>query len=508
MGGSMSQRPVRHIVIVGGGTAGWMTAAAMAKVLVGAFSIRLVESDEIGTVGVGEATIPQIRHFNQSLEIDENDFVRQTQGTFKLGIQFVNWGRRGDSYIHSFGALGRDRALLPFHQYWLKSHLAGKVSDIAPYCLNSVAALRGKFMRPANLGAESPLSSIAYAYQFDAGLYARYLRNFAEQRGVRRTEGTVKEVVLQSADGFIESIVLASGERIPGDLFIDCSGFRGLLIEQALHAGYENWTRWLPCDRALAVPCAPVGPPSPYTRSTAREAGWQWRIPLQHRVGNGYVYSSAHISDDEASATLLRNLDGPALADPRTLRFVTGKRRRIWVRNCVAIGLAAGFMEPLESTSIHLIQSAITLLLSFFPDQGFDPVLIDRFNQKSTLEWERIRDFLILHYHATERSDTAFWNECRTMSVPDRLLEYMDLFRGSGRFYRENEELFTHISWVQVMLGQRITPRSFHPLVDLIGDAELDQFIDNVRHIVDRCAEAMPSHEQFIARYCAASPLG
>ena len=504
----MTQHPVKHIVIVGGGTAGWMTAAAMAKVLVGDFSIRLIESDEIGTIGVGEATIPQIRQFNQSLEIDEYDFVRQTRGTFKLGIQFVDWGRLGDSYLHSFGVLGRERSLLPFHQYWLKAHLAGRVSHIAPYCLNSVAALQGKFMRPPNLGAESPLSSITYAYQFDAGLYARYLRNFAERRGVRRTEGTVKEVVVRSADGFIEAVVLASGEKISGDLFIDCSGFRGLLIEQALHAGYESWTHWLPCDRALAVPCAPAGPPTPYTRATAREAGWQWRIPLQHRIGNGYVYSSAHISDDEASNTLLRNLDGPALADPRPLRFVTGKRRRMWVRNCVAIGLAAGFMEPLESTSIHLIQSAITLLLSFFPDQGFDPVLIDRFNQKSALEWERTRDFLILHYHATERSDTPFWNDCRTMSVPSRLLEYRDLFRGSGRFYRENEELFNQFSWVQVMLGQRITPRSYHPLVDLISDADLDQFIDNIRHIVERCAQAMPPHEKFIARYCAADPPG
>jgi tryptophan halogenase len=502
----MAHPAVKHIVIVGGGTAGWMTAAAMAKVLLGDFSIRLVESDDIGTVGVGEATIPQIRQFNQALEIDENDFVRQTQATFKLGIQFVDWGRLGDSYMHGFGILGRDRGLLSFHHYWLKAHLAGKVSAIGPYCLNVVAALRGKFMRPADLGAESPLSSIAYAYHFDAGLYARYLRRFAEARGVRRTEGKVKETLLRPADGFIEAIVLDSGEKIPGDLFIDCSGFRGLLIEQALHTGYEDWTHWLPCDRALAVPCTAVGPPSPYTRSTAREAGWQWRIPLQHRIGNGYVYSSAHISDDEASARLLANLDGAPLSDPRPLRFVTGRRRKFWNRNCVAIGLAAGFMEPLESTSIHLIQSAITLLLSFFPDQGFDPVMTDRFNQKSSMDWERIRDFLILHYHATERSDTAFWNDCRSMSVPARLVEYMDLFRHSGRFYRENEELFTQTSWVQVMLGQRITPQSYHPLVDLLSDADLDAFIANVRHIIERCADTMPPHEKFIARYCAANP--
>jgi tryptophan halogenase len=498
--------PVKHIVIVGGGTAGWMAAAALARVLVGDFSIRLVESDDIGTVGVGESTIPHIRQFNQALELDENDFVRQTQATFKLGIQFVDWARPGDAYVHSFGVLGRPRALLPFHQHWLKAHLAGRAPDLAPYCLNTLAALRGRFMRPADLGPDSPLSSIAYAYQFDAGLYARHLRSVAERRGVRRTEGIVRETVLRPQDGFIEAVVLASGERIPGDLFIDASGFRALLIEQALHAGYEDWSRWLPCDRALAVPSASAGPPTPYTRATAREAGWQWRIPLQHRIGNGYVYSSAHVSDEAAAQTLLGSLDGAPLADPKPLRFVTGRRRKAWVRNCVAVGLAAGFMEPLEATSIHLVQSAITQLISFFPDRGFDPALIERFNQKSEVEWQRVRDFLILHYHATERTDTAFWNDCRTMEVPGRLREYMELFRGSGRFYRENEELFGEISWVQVMLGQRITPRSYHPLVDLIGDAQLDEFLRNVRHIIERCTDAMPSHEQFIARYCPAAP--
>jgi tryptophan halogenase len=496
---------VKSIVIVGGGTAGWMTAAAMAKVLGRTHSIRLVESDEIGTVGVGEATIPQIRQFNQSLGFDEDDFVRQTQATFKLGIQFLNWGRLGDNYIHSFGVLGRARGLLPFHQYWIKALLKGAVNDIAPYCLNSVAALQGKFMRPPDLGPESPLSNIAYAFQFDAGLYARYLRQFAERLGVIRTEGKVRDTVLRGSDGFIEAIVLESGERIEGDLFIDCSGFRGLLIEQALRTGYEPWTHWLPCDRAVAVPCASAGVPTPYTRATAREAGWQWRIPLQHRIGNGYVYSSAHIRDAEAAETLLRNLDGKPLGEPRLLRFTTGRRKKTWNKNCVAIGLAAGFMEPLESTSIHLIQSAITLLLSFFPDQGFDQVLIDRFNQKCAFEWERVRDFLILHYHATERSDTDFWTYCRTMSVPPQLLEYMELFRSSGRFYRENEELFAQISWVQVLLGQRITPQGYHPLVDLLTDAELDEFLGNVKHVITRCADAMPPHEKFIERYCASA---
>lgn len=497
---------IRKIVIVGGGTAGWMTAAALAKVLVGDFSIRLVESDEIGTVGVGESTIPHLRQLNQSLELDEYDFVRRTQATFKLGIQFVDWGRLGDAYIHSFGLLGRDRALLPFHQYWLKAHLAGKVADIGPYCLNAVAALRGRFMRPPDLGPDSPLSGIAYAYQLDAGLYARYLREFAERRGVRRTEGRVREVVLRPEDGFIDAVVLASGERIAGELFIDCSGFRGLLIEQGLHAGFEDWSHWLPCDRALAVPCASSGPPTPYTRATAREAGWQWRIPLQHRVGNGYVYSSAHISDEAARDRLMGHLEGAALAEPKPLRFVAGMRKKAWVRNCVALGLAGGFMEPLESTSIHLVQSGITRLLSFFPDQGFDPVLIERYNQKSAVEWQHIRDFLILHYHATQRSDTDFWKDCRAMRIPDRLQAYIELFRRSGRFYREDEELFGQISWVQVMLGQGITPRAYHPLVDLISEAQLDEFLGNVRHVIGRCAEAMPLHEKFIAKHCAAGP--
>ena len=382
----MTCAPIRSVVVVGGGTAGWMSAAAIARVLGARCSIRLVESDEIGTIGVGEATIPQIRQFNQSLGFDEDDFVRKTQATFKLGIQFVDWGRLGDAYMHSFGFLGRERGLLPFHQYWLKAMLAGSGGDLGDYALNVVAALQGKFMRPAALGPDSPLSSIAYAYQLDAGLYARFLRAFAEKLGVRRTEGKVRDTVLRAEDGFIEAIVLESGERIAGELFIDCSGFRGLLIEQALHAGYEDWSHWLPCDRAVAVPCASSGPLTPYTRSTARGAGWQWRIPLQHRIGNGYVYSSHHISDDEAAATLLGHLDGEPLAEPRVLKFVTGRRRKIWDRNCVAVGLSSGFMEPLESTSIHLIQSTITRLLSFFPDTGFDPVLIERFNQKAEFE--------------------------------------------------------------------------------------------------------------------------
>jgi tryptophan halogenase len=500
----MSDNRVSSIVIVGGGTAGWMSAAALSKTLSRDYSIRLIESDEIGIVGVGEATIPQIKLFNNVLQLDENDFVRKTQGTFKLGIQFVDWARLGDRYIHGFGTIGQDLGLTQFHHYWLKLQQAGRAQDISAYSLNTAAAHVNKFMRSADI-PNSPLSNIAYAYHFDAGLYGRYLRHYAEERGVRRTEGKIVETLLRPDDGFVDAVVLDSGEKVTADLFIDCSGFRGLLIEQALKTGYDDWTHWLPCDRAMAVPSENVGAPTPYTRSTARTAGWQWRIPLQHRTGNGYVYSSKYISDDEAAATLLKNLEGRALADPRPLRFVTGKRKKFWNRNVVAIGLSSGFMEPLESTSIHLIQSGIARLISCFPDRGFSRTLIDRYNKQAAWEFERIRDFLILHYHATERDDTPFWNYCRTMDVPQDLKDNMALFRESGRFYRESDELFAVTSWVQVMLGQRVTPRTYHPMVDLLSDKELGEFVGGVESLMQRCVAAMPSHADFIARNCAAA---
>ena len=502
----MSDQHIRNIVIVGGGTAGWMSAAALSKVLGRDYSIRLVESDEIGIVGVGEATIPQIKLFNSVLELDEDDFVRKTQGTFKLGIEFVDWTRIGDRYIHGFGTIGQDRGLIQFHHYWLKQFLAGKASAIGAYSINTAAAPVNKFMRSADI-PNSPLSNIAYAYHFDAGLYARYLRAYAEKRGVRRTEGKIVDVVQRGSDGFIEAVVLEGGAKIAGDLFLDCSGFRGLLIEQTLKAGYEDWTHWLPCNRAMAVPSENVGPPTPYTRSSARTAGWQWRIPLQHRTGNGYVYSSEHISDDEAAATLLKSLEGRALAEPRPLRFVTGMRRKFWDKNVVAIGLSSGFMEPLESTSIHLIQAGIARLISLLPQQGFARLLAERYNRQMTFEFERIRDFLILHYNATERDDTPFWNYCRTMSIPRQLKDNLELFRDSGRFYRENEELFAVTSWVQVMIGQRIMPRGHHPLVDELSVAELDEFVGGVKSLMDRCVAAMPAHAEFIARHCAAAKV-
>ena len=502
----MDDNRIRNIVVVGGGSAGWTAAGALATYLGKGARIRLVESEEIGIVGVGESTVPFMKTFNaQVLGIREADFVARTQGTFKLGIQFNDFGRIGDSYVHGFGTIGRSLGPLPFHQYWLKLFLAGRAPDIGVFSLPTVAAPRNRFTAGAvDAPPGSPLADIAYGYQFDAGLYARYLRELAERRGVQRIEGRIVDVVQRGEDGFIEAVVLQGGARIEGELFIDCSGFRGLLIEQTLKAGYEDWSRWLPCDRAMVVACASAGPLTPYTRVTARAAGWQWRIPLQHRTGNGYVYSSRHISDDEAAASLLETLDGTALGEPRPLRFTPGRRRRLWDKNVVAVGLAGGFMEPLESTAIYLAQSGIQRLLGLFPTRAFDPQLADRFNRESAFEHERVRDFLALHYHATERNDTPFWDHCRTMAIPEPLRETIALFRTDGRYFRNGEDFFALPSWVQVMLGQRIVPRGYHPIVDEVPDADLVAFVERVRRTIAACVEAMPSHRDYIDEHCKA----
>ena len=493
-----------NIVIVGGGTAGWMAAAAMARAFP-SLTITLIESEDIGIVGVGEATVPHLRAFNDTLQIDEVEFVRAVRGTFKLGIQFVDWGSIGSRYVHGFGTIGHEFRGLPFHQYWLKLHAAGKARELGEYSLNTAAAPAGKFISGAtDVPRGSPLSQVAYAYHFDAGLYAQYLRRYAEARGVRRIEGEIVDVNLRATDGFIDSVTLKSGATIGGELFIDCSGFRGLLIEQTLKTGYEDWTHWLPCDRAVAVPSEKTAPATPYTRSTARTAGWQWRIPLQHRTGNGYVYSSAYLGDDEATTTLLTHLDGRTLAAPRLLRFTTGRRRRMWHRNCVALGLASGFLEPLESTSIYLIQSGIARLIQMIPDRHMSEVLQQRYNAEAAFEMERIRDFLVLHYHATQRRDSELWRYCAGMSIPESLQHVIQLFRDSGRFYRNAEEMFALTSWVQVMIGQHIVPTAWHPLVELVDDAELEKLGESVRGVVASCVAVMPTHEQFIARCCQA----
>jgi tryptophan halogenase len=492
------QTPIKTLVIVGGGTAGWMAAASLARILQGKVAIRLVESDEISTVGVGESTIPMIRLFNEALGINEDDFVRETKATFKLGIEFLDWGRQGDRYMHGFGIFGQDRGTVDFFQYWLKAHQAGRAPDLGRYSINRMAADANRFMRPSQEMANSPLADIVYAFHLDAGLYARYLRKYAEARGVRRTEGKVVEVRQRAHDGFVDSVVMENGEAIAGDLFLDCTGFRGLLIEQTLKTGFEDWSHWLPCDRAWAVPCELSGDLLPYTRAQARPAGWQWRIGLQHRTGNGHVYASRFMSDDEAAAILMANLDGKPLADPRLLRFTAGKRNKVWNKNVVAVGLASGFLEPLESTSIHLIQSTISRLVGFFPDAGFDQADIDEFNRQSDFEVERIRDFLILHYHATERSDTPFWDHVRTMDVPATLRRKLDLYRAHGRVVRENNELFADVGWQQVLHGQGVKAGGYHPLVDLLDEKELLGFLGNIENVVKQCVGVMPSHREFV----------
>lgn len=496
--------PIRDIVIVGGGTAGWMTAAAFSKLMGTQYRIRVVESDEIATIGVGEATIPGIKLFNTALQLDEDEFLRETQGTFKLGIEFVNWNQIGDTYIHGFGKIGHDLGPISCHQYWLKMRQEGKASDLDHYSINTRASRSNKYMRSVPEMASSPLGDIANAFHFDAGLYAKYLRKHSEARGVVRTEGKIVEVKLRETDGFIESLVLQSGEKIKGDFFVDCSGTRALLIGQALQAPFDDWSHWLPCDRAIAVPCASVTPLSPYTRSTAHSAGWQWRIPLQHRIGNGHVFSSRFMSEDEASNILLSHLDGEALAEPRTIPFTPGRRKQTWRKNCVAVGLSSGFFEPIESTNIHLIQTAILRTISLFPNSAFHQADIDEYNKQTQEEYERIRDFIVLHYKATQRDDSPFWTHCRNMEIPETLRHRMDLYRSNGRVFREGNELFAELSWIQVMNGQGLVPQGYHPLVDLRSEHEISGFLGEIEHVIQKCVDVMPTHEEYIARHCTA----
>lgn len=487
------------MLIVGGGTAGWMTAAALSRLLPpGTADITLVESEAIGTVGVGEATVPHIRFFNAKLGLDEADFMARTRATFKFGIEFHHWGRLGDRYLHPFGAFGEDIAGVPFHHYWLRARRTGIARDeLQDYSLPVLAARANRFSRPSP-DPEHPLSRFSYAFQFDAGLYAAFLRRFAEARGVTRREGRIVDVTRDAESGRVASVTLEGGERLAADLFVDCSGFRSLLLGQALGEPYESWSAWLPCDRALAVPCAGVGPLTPYTRAIAKDAGWTWRIPLQHRVGNGHVYSSAFTSDEAALDTLLGHLESPPLGEPRPLRFTPGKRRRQWSHNVVAIGLSAGFLEPLESTSIHLIQLAIGYLVELFPHRAPDPTSEAEFNRIMALEYERVRDFIILHYHATERDDTEFWNYCRTMSVPDTLAHRLELFRERGVIARYREGMFLDPSWYAVLFGQNVVPRRWDPGADVVSDAEIAALLERLTAEYARTVAAMPTHEAFL----------
>ena len=492
---------IRSVVVVGGGTAGWMTAAALSRFLDNGYTtVTVVESDEIGTVGVGEATIPSIAAFNRLLDIDEDDFVRATQGTFKLGIEFVDWGRIGDSYFNPFGTYGADLNGLDFHQIYLKFAGDPGARPLFAYSLPTMAARANRFARTGD--PASPLGGMTYAFHFDAGLYARYLRAYAERHRVVRHEGRIVTVERDAANGHVAAVVLADGRRVAGELFVDCSGFRGLLIEETLASGYDDWSHWLPCDRAVAVPSTNGEGLPPYTRATARPAGWQWRIPLQHRTGNGHVYASAFMDRDEATTILLASLAGEPLAEPRHLSFTAGRRRRFWNANVVAVGLAGGFLEPLESTSIHLIQKGISNLLALFPDAGFAAIERDEYNRLMAAAYDGVRDFIILHYHATTRDDSPFWHYVRTMPVPDTLRRKLDLFRAKARVFRYDDELFSITSWVAVMLGQGVLPHDYDPIVDALDEARVRAALGGMATDVARIVGQMPQQAEFIAAHC------
>lgn len=497
----MAEPRITRIVIAGGGTAGWMAAAALSRFLERGYAITLVESDAIGTVGVGEATIPQIHLFNASLGIKEGAFLAATKGTLKLGIEFVDWVRSGHRYMHAFGNVGRGLGVVPFHHYWLRARAEGLADPLGAYSVNEIAARAGRFGK--GNGLPSAVPDLTYAYHFDAGLYAALLRQYAETRSVTRIEGAITGFDRNGETGDLTALVMEDGRRVEGDLFVDCTGFRGLLIGEAMGSAYRDWSQFLPCNRALAVPSAPSGDARPYTQSLARTAGWQWRIPLQHRTGNGHVYCSAFLSDDEAARQLLGSLEGEALGDPRPLRFTTGRRDRFWVGNCVALGLAAGFMEPLESTSIHLVQAGIARLIDYFPVGPIETADREQFNRLSIFEWERIRDFLVLHYVANERPE-PFWAACREISLPDSLTEKLELFRATGRVHREHEELFSEQGWTQVMIGQGVLPRRWHPLADVPSTTDLRAFLAALRDGCRHKVATLPTHADFLRSMVAA----
>jgi len=505
----MTER-IETIVIVGGGSAGWMAAAALANGLGlgrggNPARVTLVESEEIGIVGVGEATIPPIRLFNRQIGVSEADFMVATQGSFKLGIEFVNWGTIGNRYFHPFGTYGTDFDAVPLHHWWVAARAAGETAPLDSHSMAWGLASRGRFMPPTQ-DSRLVQSTHDYAYHFDAALYGRFLRSHSERLGVGRVEGRVVAAERDGETGHVRAILLSDGRRLEGDLFIDCSGFRGLLIEETMAAGFEDWSRWLPCDRAIAVPTRNSGEMTPYTRSTAHEAGWQWRIPLQHRTGNGHVFASSFMGEEEARRILLAHVEGELLAEPRLLSFKAGRRRQPWVSNVVAIGLAAGFLEPLESTSIHLIQTGLTRLLALFPDRNFAPHVRDEYNRITQTEWERVRDFLILHYHLNRRMDGALWQHCANMAVPDNLANRIAQFRSHGRMVSDGYELFQNPSWLAVHVGQGNLPECPDPLVAHRGFVPGAGRLQTLRSAIAEVAEAAPSHAGFIEAHCAAAP--
>jgi tryptophan halogenase len=491
-------RKIKKVVIAGGGTAGWMAAAALSKLIGNNLEVSLIESDEIPTVGVGEATIPTLHIFHQLLGIGEQEFMAATNATFKLGISFENWRDVSKDYIHSFGFLGQGCWAAGFQHFWLKGRERGIASDIGDYVPEHLGAREGKFAVLAG-------QELNHAYHLDAGLYAKFLRKIAEKHRTKRIEGKIAKVTLDDESGYIDSLTLASGQVVEGDLFIDCTGFKGLLIEEALHTGYDDWSHVLPCDSAIAVQTKTVGKPVPYTRAIARDAGWQWRIPLQNRTGNGFVFCSKYMSDEEATKTLLDNIEGERLNEPRVIKFKTGQRRKHWNKNCIAMGLSSGFIEPLESTGIHLFQRAIVRLLLMFPSKGIKQSDIDEYNVQTKEEAENIKDFIVLHYHLTERKDTAFWRYCSSMDVPESLKHRMKLFKESGQVFKKADELFGETSWIQVMMGQGLMPEQYHPIVDMMGDDELRDFLNNIKSGVKRRVQSWPDSNDFIKHYCPSS---
>jgi tryptophan 7-halogenase len=496
--------PVRlEIVIAGGGTAGWIAAATLARFLGNCASITLVESDEIGTVGVGEATIPQIHNLLIGLGIDQREFLRRTNASFKLGIEFVDWMRQGESYIHSFGQVGRGVGLIQFRQLWLRAKSLGVAGDYGDYSYNVEAARQGRFAIGDGQRANTP--DLAYAFHLDATLFAGMLRDYAIEQGVKRIEGRILAVDRHAATGDIAALRLDNERTVQGTLFIDCTGFRSLLLGDALGVSFTDWSNWLPCDTALAVPSQSGGKFRPYTQSLAHPAGWQWRIPLQHRTGNGHVFCSSFMSVDEASSLLVSNLEGAALADPRPIRFKTGHRKSFWSHNCIALGLAAGFMEPLESTSIHLVQSGVGRLLNLLPRdlQNLETARTS-FNRLSEVEWQRVRDFLVLHYVANDRVGEPFWDHCRNTEVPPTLAKKIALFQEAGFFMREEDELFLDDSWGQVMIGQGIAPKGWSPLADNVAGEDIGPLLNSLSNAYRTKAGQLPTHADFIARYCAA----
>lgn len=501
----MTENGITKLVIVGGGTAGWIAASAFARLLGSRLEIELVESDAIGTVGVGEATIPQIIRLNTMLGLDEKEFLSSTFGTFKLGIEFVDWRKLGHRYLHTFGDTGLNLGNVHFHHYWRRYALAGGANDLWHYSLHQIAAEQGKFGKLERVG-NTPMTGLAYAYHFDASLYASFLRRYAESRGVVRTEGIVESVERDGETGDITAIHLNDDRQVSGDFFIDCTGFRALLLGGELDVGYCDWSHWLPCNRAMAVPSERLPDLPPYTRATARSAGWQWRIPLQHRTGNGHVYCSDFMEDDEAAQVLVDNLETQLLGEPRPIRFTTGRREQFWSHNCAAIGLASGFLEPLESTSIHLIQSNVSRLIELFPRGQVSSVDRAEYNRRTIVEFEQIRDFLILHYHQTERDDSEFWKYCKNMSVPESLTHKMALFAASGRLGRDVDDLFRDASWVQVMLGQGIEPADYNPMADQLNDQQLDQFLTDLRRVIDKSVAGLSSHADYVAEHAPAGP--